>query len=184
MFPSYNSNLSTGFPSSINSDQMKCFPYGSYSWFTIPSFTPKESKLQEWKINTFEPLCCETNTSNNRIKVRFKESNFYVCVQQKISTESFPLNVNKKSRSSKIEQNNRWLEFKSLFLIATKSHFLSVAIKIIPQSSDDQVFFLYIGKLNISMNRLYGGNTCIRRGMGKGGLVVIPTASGIRVGWC
>ena len=98
----------------------------------------------------------------------------------KIWTESFSLNVDKKSRSSKIEQNNRWLEFKSLFLIATKSHFLSVALKIIPQSSDDQVFFLYIGKLNVSVG-LYGGNTCIRRGMGKGGLVVIPTAWGL--GW-
>ena len=66
------------------------------------------------------------------------------------------------------------------FLIATKSNFLSQAVKIIPQSSDDQVFFLYIGKLNISIIRLNGGNTCIRKGMGKGGLVVIPAAWGIR----
>ena len=163
---------------------MKCFSYGSFSWFTIPSLSPKESKLQEWKINTFETMCCETNIILQTTELGFVLKRVtFTHAFNKNWTESFPLNVDKKSRSSKIEQNNRWLELKNLFWIATKSNFLSQAVKIIPQWSDDQVFFLYIGKLNISMNRLYGGNTCIRRGMGKGGLVVIPAAWGIKVGW-
>ena len=67
---------------------------------------------------------------------------------------------------------------------AAKSNFLSQAEKkTIPQGSDDQVFFLYIGNLNVSIYRLYGGNTCILGGTGEGDLVVIPVAWGVRVDW-
>ena len=53
------------------------------------------------------------------------------------------------------------------FLTAAKSNFLSQAEKNIPQWNHDQVFFLYIGKLNVSINRLYGSNTCILGGWVK-----------------
>ena len=140
---------------------MKCFSCGSLSWFTIPDLTPKERKLQE-------PLITELGFVLKRLT--------FTHAFNKNWTESFPLNVNKKSSSSKLVQNNRWLELKT----AVKSNFLSQAEKkTIPQGSDDQVFFLYIGNLNISIYRLYGGNTCILGGTGKGDLVVIPVAWGL-----